>query len=91
MNKSIETRMENINKELKALREEMRKDLLERYNHPYKGIEVTEVRCVSPPLMRVGAGCGNPCVLCGSGTQTRWWKPKGCLQPECDNYWYRVL
>lgn len=31
MNKSIEARMENIDKELKALREEMRKDL-ERFS-----------------------------------------------------------
>lgn len=71
MNKSIEARMGNIDKELKALREEIRKDLA----------------LPKPPLMRVGCGCGTPCVLCGSGTQTSWWKPKGCLQPECDNYW----
>lgn len=77
MNKSIEARMERIDKQLKALREEINKDLA----------------LPRPPLMRVGCGCGTPCGLCGSGMKAKgpfgllFGVFKGCLQPECDNYW----
>lgn len=43
-----------------------------------------------PPLSRlIREGTIGECGKCGSSLKTKWFffKPGGCIQPECENYW----
>ena len=43
-----------------------------------------------PPLSRIiREGTIGECEKCGSSLKTKWFffKPGGCIQPECENYW----